>query len=304
MNVAALARFVVALLLAPLLYGVIAKTKALYAGRRGMPLLQKYRDIRKLFRKGAVYSDTTSWVSRVAPAVSLGAVFGALTLTPMAGAPALVGFPADFLLIAYLLGVARFATVIAALDTGSSFEGMGASREVTFSALIEPALLLALIALALSARTISLGTIMGAVSAETWRQNAAPLFLTTTALLIVVLAENARIPIDDPATHLELTMIHEVMILDQSGPDLALAELAGALKLWLLGSLVVAVVVPVRSGDVVIDFAVFVAGMLILAVLIGVLESTMARLRLLRVPSLIVGAGVLAALGLALLAEW
>jgi len=128
--------------------------------------------------------------------------------------------------------------------------------------------------------------------------------LVTAALFVVFLAENSRVPVDDPATHLELTMIHEVMVLDSSGPDLALVELGAALKMWLLGGLVVSIVVPVRSGNPWIDLGAFVAGLLALAALVGVVESTMARLRLLRVPALLVSAGVLAALGLALMAEW
>jgi formate hydrogenlyase subunit 4 len=303
-TVAALARLGAALLLAPLLLGVIARTKAFFAGRTGAPLLQRYFDLAKLLRKGAVYSETTTWVFRAGPVVSLAAVLGALALLPMAGGPALFGFAGDFVLLAYLLGLARFATVLAALDTGSAFEGMGASREVQFSALAEPALLLALVALARNAHELSLGSILGAVSGETWRHDAAALTLVTAALFVVFLAENSRVPVDDPATHLELTMIHEVMVLDTSGPDLALVELGAALKMWLLGGLVVSIVVPVRSGNPWIDLGAFVAGLLALAALVGVVESTMARLRLLRVPALLVSAGVLAALGLALMAEW
>jgi formate hydrogenlyase subunit 4 len=293
---------VLALVLAPLLGGVIGKTKAFFAGRRGAPLLQGYSDLAKLLRKGAVYSTTTSWVFRAGPVVTVAAVGVALALVPMGAAPALVSFPGDFLLLAYLLALARFATIIAALDTGSAFEGMGASREAQFSALAEPGLVLCFLALTRSAGNLSLSATLGALSFAAWRSHAAVLVLVAAALFIVFLAENARVPVDDPATHLELTMIHEVMVLDHGGPDLALIEAASRLKMWVLGGLVVGVAVPVRTGSAGLDAGVFVAAMLGLAVVVGAVESAMARLRLLRVPQLLVAASVLAALATALIA--
>ncbi len=304
MSTAALVRFVLALLLAPLLPGVITRTKAFFAGRRGAPLLQRYRDLARLLRKGAVISETTTVVFTLGPVVSLVAVVAAMALFPMGGGEALLGFDGDFVLLVYLLALGRFVTVLAALDTGSSFEGMGASREVQFSALAEPALLLALVGLARFAGALSLGPVLSTLSAATWRQHAAALALITAALFVVFLAENSRMPVDDPTTHLELTMIHEVMVLDHSGPDLALIEFGAALKMWVLGGLVASLALPVRTGAVWLDFAAFVGGMLALAVLVGVVESTMARLRLVRVPGLLVGAAVLAALGLTLMVEW
>jgi formate hydrogenlyase subunit 4 len=195
----------------------------------------------------------------------------------------------------------RFFTVLAALDTGSSFEGMGASREVFFSALAEPALLLGLAAMATQARSLSLSAMYAAVTPGAMTASAGPaLLLVAAALLIVFLAENARIPIDDPATHLELTMIHEVMVLDHGGPDLAMIQYAAMLKLWVLGTLLVGILVPVRSGLRGIDLAAGIAGMLALAVLVGVIESTIARLRLVRVPQFLVAASVLSILALVL----
>jgi formate hydrogenlyase subunit 4 len=294
-------RYLLAFTLAPLLGGVITKTKAFFAGRTGAPLLQGYFDLAKLLRKGTVYSTTTSWVFRVGPVVTVGAVAVALALVPMGGTPAPLAFPGDFLLLAYLFALARFFTIAAALDTGSAFEGMGASREAQFSALAEPGLVLCFLALTRSAGDLSLSVSLGALSFAAWRSHAAVLALVAAALFIVFLAENARIPVDDPTTHLELTMIHEVMVLDHGGPDLALVEAASWLKLWVLGALVVGVAVPVRTGIPALDGGVFLAAMLLLGVAVGVVESAMARLRLLRVPQLLVASGVLAALATALI---
>ena len=289
-----------ALVLAPLLLGVINRTKAVIGGRIGQPLLQPYHDLAKLLRKGAVYSDTTTWVFRAGPVVGLAAVLAAMALVPFAGAPALWPFSGDLILLVYLLGVLRFVTVSAALDTGSSFEGMGASREVTFAALAEPAVLLGLAALARATGSLSLSVMFAGVTATAWGQAAPALVLVAAAFTIVFLAENGRIPVDDPTTHLELTMIHEVMVLDNGGPDLAFVLYGAALKLWLLGSLLVGVVVPVHTGNPWLDTTSAVAGLLLLAIGTGLVESSMARLRLVHVPQLLVAAGVLATLALVL----
>jgi formate hydrogenlyase subunit 4 len=289
-----------ALALGPLLLGIIARTKAVVAGRIGPPMLQPYRDLAKLLRKGAVYSRTTTWLFRAGPVVGVAAVTTAATLVPFAGAPAVVAFPGDIVLFVYLLGVARFATVLAALDTGSSFEGMGASREVTLAALAEPALLIGLAALGRTTGSYSLSTMFGNVTGAAWTHAAPTLALLAAAFLVVFLAENGRIPIDDPTTHLELTMIHEVMVLDHGGPDLALILYGAAVKLWLLGALLVGLVVPGHTGRLWLDTAIAAGGVGALAVVTGLVESSMARLRLVNVPQLLVGAGVLSALALAL----
>src|SRR5208337_114635 len=204
-----------------------------------------------------------------------------------------------FLLAAYLLGLMRFFTILAALDTGSSFEGMGASREAFYSALAEPALLLGLAAMAAQSHSMSLSAMYAAVTPSAMTSFAGPaLLLVATALLIVFLAENARIPIDDPNTHLELTMIHEVMVLDHGGPDLAMIQYGAMLKLWLLGTLLVGILVPVRSGWWGVDLAAGMGGMAVLAALVGAIESTIARLRLVRVPQFLVAASVLSILAL------
>ncbi|MBI2922676.1 MAG: NADH-quinone oxidoreductase subunit H [Planctomycetes bacterium] len=289
-----------AILFAPLLLGVVNRVKAWVGGRRGPPVLQAYWDLAKLLRKGAVYSRSTTWIFRAGPIVGVCAALVATALLPVGDTPALMGFPGDLILLAYVFGLARFFTVLAALDTGSSFEGMGASREVQFSALAEPALLLALAAVARNTGSTSLTGMMQGISVHAWTTAGPALALVSAALLLVFLAENARIPVDDPATHLELTMIHEVMVLDHGGPDFAFVLYGAALKLWVLGALLVGIAVPVRSGDPWIDAAGFAAGMLALAVVVGAVESSMARLKLLRVPQLLAGAAALSALALIL----
>jgi formate hydrogenlyase subunit 4 len=281
--------------LGPILVGLIVKTKARMGGRRGPPLLQPWYDIAKLLRKGAVYSRTTTIVFRAGPIVALAATAAAGLLAPLGRGGPPVSFYCDIVLFAYLLGLARFATVAAALDTGSAFEGMGASREVAFSALSEPTLFLALIVLGREAGAPSLGAIAAHLTRATWGDLGPALFLAAVALLIVVLAENARVPVDDPATHLELTMIHEVMVLDHGGPDFAFISYGAAMKLVVTGSLLVTPFLPESRGPL-FDAGAFVAAMLALAVLIGMVESLMARLRMPRVPLLLGGALVAATL--------
>lgn len=289
-----------ALLLAPLLAGIINKTKAAFAGRTGQPYLQLYADLFKLLRKGATYSRTTTWIFRAGPVVGLAASMLALALLPFGGAPALLAFPGDFLVLIYLLGLVRFATALAALDTGSSFEGMGGSREVQFSALSEPALLLAIGALALQTGAMSLSVIFGTLSSQGWAY-LGPGALIAAALLIVFLQESGRMPVDDPNTHLELTMIHEVMVLDHGGPDLAFILYGSALRMWVLGSLVVNAALPFHTANPFVNTAGALAGLAALAILVGIIESTLARLRLVRVPRLLISAGVLSVLALVLI---
>ena len=284
-----------ALIFSPLLLGIINRTKAIFAGRRGQPLLQTYFDLWKLLRKGAVYSRTTTWIFRAGPMLGLAAILIATTLVPLGNFPALISFPADFFFFVCLLGLARFFTVLAALDTGSAFEGMGASREVFFSALAEPALLVALATLAHQAGNLSLTQIFPQVSDGHWLIAGPVMALILFALMIVLLAENARIPIDDPNTHLELTMIHEVMVLDHGGPDFAFILYGATLKLWLFAALIVGMILP-PTGALRSDLIFSLAGIFAVAIVVGVIESIMARLRLTIVPQFLVGAGALAAM--------
>ena len=299
-------QMVLALALAPLLPGVINRVKAKFAGRHGQPLLQTYYDIAKLLGKGEVLSHTATWVFRAAPAVSLACAAAALALLPLGGSPSPLAFSGDFLLAAYLLAAGRFATMLAALDTGSSFEGMGASREATFSALAEPVLFLAMAALTgLSLdmgrgpdSAFSLSAQFCGQAAAAWLAGRTELLLLPPMFFALLLVENSRIPVDDPNTHLELTMVHEVMVLDHSGPDLAMIVYGGALKLWFFAALIAGLLTPPLPP--LAQAALHTALVFSLAVAVGVVESVMARLRMERVPWLLGGAGVLAALVLIL----
>lgn len=291
----------VLLLIAPLLPGIITKTKARFAGRVGPPLLQPYYDLLRLWRKGFVFSRTTSWVFLAGPVVGLVVPLLAALLIPLGALPAPISFTGDLILFVYLFGLARFFTAAAALDTGSSFEAMGAAREVTFSCLAEPTLLFALLVLARGADSLTLGALFGPQLAGQWQSDtAASLGLILVCLFVVLLVENSRIPFDDPNTHLELTMIHEVMVLDHSGPALGMILYGAALKLSVMGALLVRLALPLTTGSRVLDLLVFSAGLMILAVLIGVVESTMARLRLPRVPQVLVGTTLLSLFALVL----
>jgi formate hydrogenlyase subunit 4 len=291
----------VAFLLPPLLLGVVGKTKALFAGRIGPPLLQPYYDVVKLLQKGSVFSPTTTWVFKAGPVIALVTTGLGLFLIPLGQDDAPVSFQGDLLLLAYLLGLGRFFLATAALDTGSSFEGMGAAREVTFACLAEPALFLGMMVLAKLSGSLRLADMLGSSVAEQWPVAGASLVLVVLSWFIVLLVENCRVPFDDPNTHLELTMIHEVMVLDHSGPALGLVLYGAALKLFAFIAILVRVVVPVTTGYLWIDWPAFIAGMLAVAVAIGIVESIMARLKLTHVPVLLVAACLLSAFGMILL---
>jgi len=275
--------------------GVINRTKAFVAGRRGPPLLQPYWDLLKLLRRGAVYGEVTTSLVRLGPVLNLATLVAALLLLPFGGARAAVSFPGDLIVLVGLFALGRFATVLAALDTGSSFEGMGASREVLFGALAEPALLIALATLARVTGGTSLTAIYGAITIDSWAHSLPALALVGFSFLVLELVENSRIPADDPTTHLELTMIHEVMVLDHSGPDLGLIQYGVALKLWIIGALLVGLLPLHNNGDPWLACGAALLGMAVLAIGIGTIESAMARYRLTTVPQFIVGAATLSA---------
>ena len=292
---------VLLLFLPPLLLGIINKTKAAFAGRKGAPFLQPYYDLVKLARKGLVQSTTTTWVFRIGPVVTLATVLLAGLLIPLGRFDAPIAFTGDLILFAYLFGLSRFFITSAALDTGSAFEGMGSAREVTFAVLSEPALFFAFLVLAKLSSSLSLSSMLHGASTGFPGSAAPSLVLISLGLFIVLLAETCRIPVDDPNTHLELTMIHEVMVLDHSGPWLGTMLYASSLKLFVLGSVLLNVVLPLHSGLVWLDWLIYLASILGLAVLIGVLESVLARLRMNRVPYLLITAFLLCGSGLILL---
>ncbi|RNC72623.1 MAG: hydrogenase [Desulfuromonadales bacterium] len=288
------------LLMPPLLLGIIGKTKALFAGRVGAPILQPYYDLAKLLRKGSVFSDTTTWVFQAGPVVTLAATLTASFLIPLGEHRAPLSFSGDMVLFAYLFGLARFCTTAAALDTGSSFEGMGAAREATFACLAEPALFFSLAVLARLSGSLSLTPMLTGTVATSWLNSGASILLLGGSLFIVLLVENCRVPFDDPTTHLELTMIHEVMVLDHSGPLFGVILYGAAVKLFVLGALFTDIALPYATGITLVDWGLFIVAMLMLAIGIGVVESVMARLRIVKVPQMLAAACILAAFSLLL----
>ncbi len=293
------------LLLAPLVTGFIRSAKANLQSRRGPGLLQPYRDLAKFLRKGMVVSEHASAVFHVAPhAVFLSALVAGL-MVPTVGTAAPLGLFGGALALVGLLALGRFMLALAALDTGSAFGGMGSSRERTISAIAEPAMMLAVFTVALLAGSTDLGE----MAAAGWRHGAWPASpsyaLASAALFIVLIAETGRLPVDNPATHLELTMIHEAMVLEYSGPYLALVEWGGAVKQLVLMTLLVNVFVPYGAGageglpGLLAAAGWYVAKIGLLAVAVVLVETTNAKLRLFRVPELLSVAFVLAALALA-----
>jgi len=284
---------------APLLPGIINKVKAFYAGRKGPSVFQQYYDIAKLMQKECVYSRTTGVLFRVAPTISLLCCLMALLLLPVASQVAFLGFYGDPVLFLYLFGLGRMFTVLGAMDTGSSFEGMGASRECQFALLTEGVFLAIFGAMVMMSRDFSLA---GALHSMKWSSNSvscAAAILLMIALFIVILMENCRVPMDDPDTHLELTMIHEAMILDNSGPDLAIIFYGASLKLWVLLLFEVMLLMPSLPAP--LAFTVEIAGVLLGAVVVGVVESVTARYRFKKVPQILGGALAIAVVAIALL---
>jgi formate hydrogenlyase subunit 4 len=267
------------------------------AGRVGPPVLQTYYDLAKLFRKGAVLSSTTTWIFLAGPAISFIVALFAALLLPLTGTAPLA-FPGDMILFVYIFALARFFTTAAALDTGSAFEGMGVARELTFACLAEPALFFGLLALARVGGSLELSSLL-AVTGAAWGSATAALVLIVASWFIVLLAENSRVPFDDPNTHLELTMIHEVMVLDHSGPALGLVLYASAAKLFVFSALVAQVLLP-RFADPLANAAASVGAVLGIGVVVGLIESVMARLRLVRIPQLLITASLIAAFAVVL----
>lgn len=284
-----------------LLVGVINRTKAFFGGRTGPPLWQPYFDVWRLLRKGSVQSTTTTWVFRFGPVASLVTAVAAALVIPLGDSHAPVSFAGDMLLFAYVMALGRFFLVLSALDTGSAFEGMGVAREVTFACISEPVLFFCLMVLVKVTGSLQLTELFRGPFWAGTGASGTPLLLVLISWFLLLLAENCRIPFDDPNTHLELTMIHEVIVLDHSGPMLALIQLAAALKLFVFAALAVRLAVPLDLGNVWAGWGAFVAGVLLAAVLVGVVESVMARLRMPLVPHMLTAAGVVAGFGFLLL---
>ena len=292
--------------------GIILRIKSIASGRKGPGILQPWKNIWVLLNKGSVISTTTSYIFRIAPVVYLATIFCAILLLPFPGMPSLLGFNGDFVLFAYVLALGKFMFILGALDTGSSFEGMGANREALYSMLAEPAFFILFGTLALLTGHTSMQQIFE--SFQFAGHNSFIIgFIAVYLLVQIAMIENSRMPVDDPKTHLELTMIHEVMILDHSGFDLALIQIGTALKFAMYGLLIANFLVPVDAGQllvnseqlimnsekgvvknvgegwmVVMQVGVYFVVQVIFAALIGLMESFRARKKLVRNPQFIV----------------
>lgn len=296
-----IAQFLLVLGLAPLVTGFIRKAKALMQSRRGPSVLQPYRDLKKLMQKGSVISNDASWLFNITPYVCIAAVTVAALLVPVLYAGTF-GFLGDLVVLIYLLAMMRFFMALAALDTGSAFGGMGSSREMYISSIVEPTMLLSIFAMALVAGTTSLASISQKIASSGLDLVSPALFLAAAAFFIATLAENSRVPFDNPATHLELTMIHEAMLLEYSGKQLALMELASMTKLVVFLAILSNVFFPwgIAVGSdpiaVAIGALAFLIKIALLALAIALLESSMAKMRLFRLPNLLTAAFMLSLL--------
>jgi formate hydrogenlyase subunit 4 len=298
------AQMVLLLMLAPLVSGLIKTLKARLQMRRGPGLLQSYSDIYKLLRKGMVIPDTASWLFSATPYVVFLATLLAGLMAPMVAADTPIGLFGGVLAVVYLLGLGRFFVALSGLDTGSSFGGLGSSREMTFSALAEPTLMLAVFTVAIGAGSTSLAEIARVAINQQWRFLAPSQALAFAALFLVLIAETGRIPVDNPATHLELTMIHEAMILEYSGPYLAMIEWAASIKQLVLMTLMINVFWPFglsatwSPAGALAGLGWLALKLLILSCTVVLVETANAKMRLFRVPELMAVAFTLGALAL------
>lgn len=264
--------------------GIILRTRSLTSGRKGPGIMQPVRDIIKLFKKGSIYSETTSVIFRVAPVVSFSSVLIACLVIPFGSSKGVVSFDGDFVFFAYILALGKFFSIISAMDTGSSFEGMGASREALYSMLAEPAFFILIGSFALFTGNTSFYKIFSSLhlgSSITYTLG----LLASFVLIMISMIENSRMPVDDPKTHLELTMIHEVMILDNSGFDLGLILSTGYLKFAMYGAIIADFFIGGLSLTVAL--VLFLLIQFLYAVIVGVIESFMARFRMSHNPQFI-----------------
>ncbi len=291
------AQMLLVLALAPLLTGFIRKLKARLVRRQGPPLIQPYRDLAKLLRKDVVLAANASWLFRAAPYLIFAATWVAAALVPTFASGLVFSWSADLIAIIALLGSARFFQALAGMDVGTAFGGIGASREVMIASLAEPAMLLIVFSLALVAGSTQLSTVASELAGGVGLR--VSLGLALVALIMVAIAENGRVPVDNPATHLELTMIHEAMILEYSGRHLAVIELAASLKLLLYLSLIACVFVPwgiapadAGLGAFATGLAFYIAKIAIGGMLLALFETSIAKMRVFRVPDFM-GAGLM-----------
>ena len=267
------------LLIAPfIMLGVIKKTKAFWAGRKGVNILQPLWDFIKLMKKGAVYSRTTTWIFKFAPIISFGTVLFSAFFVPLINGVAIIEIPFAFIIFAYVLALGKFFSIISALDTGSSFEGMGASREACFSTIVEPAFFIAMASIAALSQNYTFASFK-TIFASAGVYGYLIVALAIVTLFVMLLVEACRVPVDDPTTHLELTMIHEVMILDNSGVDLALITWLSAIKMFLFEALIANLMIPAGLSLGTTAWL-FLLILISLSILIGTVESAIARFRM------------------------
>jgi formate hydrogenlyase subunit 4 len=257
--------------------GIVNRTKSITSGRKGPGIFQPVKDVIRLFRKGAVYSRTTSFIFQLAPSVYFASVIMAIMTIPLGEYRGIISFEGDFVFFAYVLGTGKFFSIISALDTGSSFEGMGASREALFSMFAEPAFFILMGSLALLTGNTSFQEIFASLHFGSYVSYILGI-LATFVLVMMTMVENSRMPIDDPKTHLELTMVHEVMILDNSGFDLGLILYATNLKFAMYGALIANLFMG--SFPLYITIPIFFGMQMLFAITVGMLESFTARFRM------------------------
>lgn len=261
-----------------LMMGVIKKTKAFWAGRKGVSLFQPLYDFIRLMKKDFVISRTTSVVFKIAPVIAISSVLAASLFVPMVTGTALINIQAGIIIFAYVLGLGKFFSLISAMDTGSSFEGMGASREACFTTIVEPAFFMIIASIMALTGNFTFTSLKGIL------ENAGSYGILITifavvALFLMILIEGSRVPVDDPTTHLELTMIHEVMILDNSGSDLALFTWGNSIKMLLISSLIANILIPAHFSELA-STALYLFIIFAISVIIGTVESGMARIRM------------------------
>jgi formate hydrogenlyase subunit 4 len=293
----------VTILLAPLVNGIIKKIKALTQKRQGAPVLQLYYDLFKLLGKSVVLSETTSWIFRATPYIVMASALTAAMLVPVTTRTTPVSFPGDIIMLVYVLALSRFFMGLSALDAGSTFGGMGSSRDAMISSLIEPSLLVSVFTIGLASQSTAIYTIMLSMQGLGVPLLKPAFMLTFIALFIIIIAETSRIPVDDPATHLELTMVHEAMVLEYSGRGLALMELGSAIKQLVLMTLLVNVFLPVHqlvlsgTAGLVLSLLIYILKIIGLSVLIAIFEASTVKFRFFSIPNLAALSFILAFLG-------
>lgn len=273
-----LLNFIILLFVPFLMMGIIKKTKTFWAGKKGPSIFQPLYDFIRLIKKDFVISNTTSVVFRIAPIITFSTVLFASLFVPLASGSALINIPAGLIVFAYTLALGKFASMISAMDTGSSFEGMGASREACFSTIVEPAFFMVMASIMALSGNYTFDALSNII-ASAGNYGVLIIVFSVVVLFIMMLTEASRVPVDDPATHLELTMIHEVMILDNSGSDLALFSWANSIKLLLLSSLIANMIIP-STIEGWLSVLLYLLIMFIISIIIGTVESGMARIRM------------------------